>query len=111
MSSYSSDNNGSWQEYKNLVIKELERNDENVQKVLEGVQEIGNEIACIKTSLVSIKEDINNSISNTHELEEKINTLEKDYVALKAKVMMAASIASIIISAVATFVSRYIFIH
>lgn len=96
-----SDNNnvaGSWQEYKNLVIKELERNDENIQKVLSGVQSISNEISSINTSINIIKEELHNNSEKNIFLENKISILEKDYVKLKTKILTIGAITGTILS-------------
>lgn len=102
------DNGNGWTQYKNLILKELEHNDDNIKKVLEAIQEISNEIASMKTSLTSIKENINNSMKTERYLDDRITELEKDFQVLKTKVLLIGSMIAAVSSIVISILAKYL---
>lgn len=99
----SSESDG-WNEYKKLVINELERNDHNIKEVLRCVQEVSSKVTSIETNIHIFKEEIEKQAKNDKELEKKVYNNEKEMASLKTKVMMIGGAigagASIIVTAI-----------
>ena len=84
------DENGSWGEYKKLVLKELERNDENFDKILKAVQGNSEKLSGITEKLQSVDTSIRKGAAceRGEKIEKRVLELEKGFASLKMRVII-----------------------
>lgn len=79
---------GDFQEYRRLIISELERNDANIAEVHKAVAEVDKKLVGIDQSIKNIDIKLGETVQANKDLELRVLGLEKDFTALKTKVML-----------------------
>jgi chromosome segregation ATPase len=99
---------GNWVEYKQLVLKELERNDENQDKLLKEVQGNSEKLSGIGTSIESINTSITELSKQERVLENRLIGLERDFSSIKTKVIIIGSIIASASAGAFTLLMRFL---
>jgi len=96
-----------WEEYKHLVIKELERTDENSKVLLEAVQRNCEKLSSIATTLESLDKTMTAAAQQAREVEKNMTALEKDFSSLKAKILILGGGLGLVVTAVINVAIQY----
>lgn len=89
-----------WNEYKRLILSELERTSENIEEVVKSIQTINEKITRIESTTSTIDEDLEACDGQEKALEKRIGKVEISMATLRVKMTLIVTGAAILFSAV-----------
>lgn len=97
-----------WSEYRLLIIKELERNESNIKRILDVTEEMNRKLIEVDGAVKGIQSDVHHNKISEEELSNRIVKIEKDLVSLKTKVVLVGAAISAIASGILTLAFKAI---
>jgi len=97
-----------WNEYKILVLRELERHEQNFEKLILVSQENKMKLNSIEQSIKGLTGWLESSREKQQALCERVEKIEKDAEVLKTKIMFYGAFISIFATGLVNLVFQYI---